>query len=179
MKNLLPLYLGSPYVVALEVEADAHILVVGVHTAGSFRLPRSPIVLANFLCLIATATATDILTIASDTQTVLQPLGCCSDIAEVIPTTIICDRYHLLAATSCGVGPAVLVAVLVEVLPSLHGSLHGSFAHVVAPFLALVGRNVTFEESPVLLIDARPYWGQCQFAVTHTFSVNSVLRSTK
>ena len=172
-------YLCSPYVIALEVEADSHILVVGVHTAGTFRLSWSPIVLAYLLGFVATATASDILTIASDTQTVLQPLGCCSDIAEVIPTPIVCDRYHLLTATSCHVRPPVLVAVLVEVLPALCRSLHGSFAHVVRPLLALVGRNVTFEELSVLLIDARLHWGQCQFAVTHSlpsfFSVSIIV----
>ena len=41
------------------------------------------------------------------------------------------------------------------------------------PPRALVGRNVTFEELSVLLIDARPHWGQCQFAVTHTLSFSS------
>ena len=89
------------------------------------------------------------------------------------PTAIIHDRYHLLAATSCRVGSR-LRSVADDVLPSLHGSLHGSFAHVVAPLLALVGRNVTFEELSVLLIDARPHWGQCQFAVTHTLITKSI-----
>ena len=83
------------------------------------------------------------------------------------PTAIIHDCYYLLAATACRVGSR-LRSVADYVLPSLHGSFHGSFAHVVAPFLAFVGRNVTFEELSVLLIDARPHWGQCQFAVTHT-----------
>ena len=167
-------YLGSPYVVALEVEADAHVLVVGVDATCTFRLPWSPIVLAYLLGFVATATASDILTIASDTQTVLQPLGCCSDIAEVIPTPIIRDCYHLLTTAACHVRPPVLVAVLVEVTPALCRSLHGSFAHVVRPLLALVGRNVTFEELSVLLIDARPHWGQCQFAITHTLIAKSI-----
>ena len=58
-------YLGSPYVVALEVEADAHILVVGVYTAGTFLLPWSPIVLAYLLGFVATATPSDVLTITA------------------------------------------------------------------------------------------------------------------
>jgi hypothetical protein len=33
---------------------------------------------------------------------------------------------------------------------------------------------VTFEELSVMLIDARPHWGQCQFAVTHSLITKSV-----
>jgi hypothetical protein len=94
--------------------------------------------LANFLCLIHPATPSDVLT------TTAYPLSSGTDVGEQQPRTIIHYRYHLLAATVCGVGSAVLIAMYVEVLPTLHGSLLGSFAHVVAPLLALVGRNVTF-----------------------------------
>jgi hypothetical protein len=63
--------------------------------------------------------------------------------------------------------------MLVEIRPTFRRPLHGTFAHVVRPLLALVGRNVTFEESPRHVISSRPYRWECQFAVTHTLSFSS------
>jgi hypothetical protein len=78
---------------------------VGVHTAGTFGLSLSPIMLANFLCLIHPATPSDVLTATA------YPFGSVANVGEVKPTAIVCDCYHLLAATVCGVGSAVLIAM--------------------------------------------------------------------
>lgn len=89
------------------------------------------------------------------------------------PTAIIHDCDDLLTTTTCRVWSR-LRAMAKHVCPAFRRPFHCTFPHVVRPFLSLVGWHMTFEESSVLLIDARPYRGQCQFAVTHTLITKSV-----
>ena len=118
---------------------------VGVDGACAFWLSRSPVVLADLLCLVHSAASANVLTIAA------YPFGSGSKIGKPYPPAIIQHGNDLLSASPCVVG-ACRWSVFVEVYPSFGGSLLGSFAHPLAPLLALVGWRVSFHKSSRLLV---------------------------
>ena len=144
-------YLCSPNIIALEVPTDALIAMVGVDTTCTLWLSLSPIVLAYLLRFIVPTTTANVLTIA-----IAEPLSRCTNIGEYEPTTIIEHGHNLLTTSACRVWSPILVSMQVEILPTFGATLLSTFAHVVAPLLALVRRDMTFEELPVLLVDTRP-----------------------
>lgn len=156
-------YHCCPLAVVFKVEADAHVLMVGVHFGGG-----SPVcVVERSLRMVQPAAAAYVLAFAS------APLGSGIEIGEVAEVAIVGDGNHRLAAASGVVWPSVLVAVQVKVSPAFGSSSLCLLTHIVAPLLALIGGNVTFEKSPVLFVDSRPHWGQCQFAVVVHSCFNS------
>ena len=136
--ELLPLYLGSPYVVALKVEADAHVLVVGVHLAR-----RLAVGVAEWLaCLVQSATASDIVSGA------IAPLSCRIDIGEEQEISFISQCYYRLLWTT-GIWSTTFVSVQFEVLPSFGTAALASLWHELTPFLSFVGRDVAFQEAAI------------------------------
>ena len=134
-----------PSIVVFKVEADAFIFVVGVDGICALWLSRSPVLLADLLCLVHPAASANVLTIAA------YPFGSGSNMGEPYPSAIIQHGNDLLSASPCVVGPCRW-SVFVEVHPSFGGSLLGTFAHPLAPLLALVGWRVSFHKSARLLV---------------------------
>ena len=119
---------GSPNIIALIIEADAHIPMVGVD--GS-RL------LVDVTRPVALTTPTDILT------TTAYPFASRADVWQYAPRPIITDSHDGDTTTAC---------VIWSCLWSVHEVLRGgtshlalsAFRHPLAPPLALVVWSVTF-----------------------------------
>lgn len=146
-----------PYLaVGLEIEADAHVAVVGVDGGGAFLLPWAPRVLADLAAGVVAAAAAHILAATAT------PQGGGTKEAEGMEGAIVSDGHHGLAAASGIVGALATIGVTnFAVFPSLGGTALGELGHVVAPGLSLVGRHMTGKESARLWVGGRlGPWGR-------------------
>ena len=146
-----------PYLaVGLEIEADAHVAMVGVDGCGAFLLPWAPGVLADLAAGVIAAAAAHILAATAT------PQGGGTKEAEGVEGAIVGDGHHGLAAASGIVGAFATIGVTdFAVFPAFGGTALGALAHKLVPGLALVGRHMTGKESACLGVGGRLWpWGR-------------------